>query len=215
MRKLRVVPLVCPDCGRGLVGLRYDKLFFCMTCTQGVFFKEEGCERYPLHFVAPGDVRVKVSLHLPMWELGIRVEATPANDQQEEALKRLDQLKSVWVTGFTVVRPSYYGDLGLIYTERGVEPETSERMPPGAYIAGCTRTIEDASRYAGLFVTLILDKKADVTGMDLSIETEQAALWAIPFTDTGDKITDLIAGASMPVFAVDDLEDIRRISRNR
>lgn len=216
MSKLKVIALVCPDCGRSLVGMRYDRIFFCMSCNQGLFSRDEGWERYPLHFAALEEHSVKPALYLPVWKLEIAIEAAPVNDQQEEALKKVrEKIKSAWVTGFTVLRPSYYGDLGLIYTESGIELNELETVPAGVYVAGCTRAVEDASRYAELFVTLILDKKADVTGMDISMETQAASLWAIPFADSGDKIMDLVTGNSMPVFAVDDLEDIRRISRKR
>jgi len=211
---VRVVPLTCPDCGSGLIGLRYDKIFFCLNCKQGMLPSERpgGWERYPLRF-ALSELPEKQRLYLPFWEIKIEGSGVPVNKQQEAALKRLDRLDTVWVMGASMVRPSYYGDLSVIYTEKGVVMQPDPHPPRTAFLAGCVRTIEDVMTYVRLLVTLILDRKADVTGMELEIKTGDAALWAVPFYQRGDKIIDPFTGTEIPSFALDDLEDIKRISR--
>jgi hypothetical protein len=214
MSGFRVIPLVCPDCGRQLAGLRYDKIFICMACKQGLLpEKESDWIRYPLAFARiepPPQARL---IYLPFWQIKIEANAMPVNQRQEAACRRLNTLKAVWVQAFTLIRPSYFGDIGLFYTERDEQPEKMTVFPSEFYVAGCSRTLEDAHKYTRLFVTLILDKKADVTGMDIEVWTRDAILWAMPFADHGDKIMDLITGTELPAFAVDDLEDIRRINR--
>jgi len=214
MSELRVIPLVCPDCGRQLMGLRYDKIFMCMACRQGLSPEKAGdWVRHPLSFAKPDSAPNASLIYLPFWQIKIETHAMPVNRQQEAAIRRLDTLKSVWVQAFTLIRPSYFGDIGMFYTERDEQPEQMTVFPSGFYVAGCTRTLEDAIKYTKLFVTLILDKKADVTGMDIEVWTRDAILWAIPFADYGDKIMDLVTRTELPAFAVDDLEDIRRINR--
>lgn len=212
---VKVVPLVCPDCGKSIIGLRYDRIFFCTDCVQGLLPGDTGqWERYPISFHDPGESSVAPALYLPFWEIEIEASGTAVNRQQENSLKLLDQLKSVWVAGFNVLRASYFGDLGLLYTEKGVRLSAADPAPRGAFITGCTRTMEEAFRYVELYVTLILDKRADVTGLELEISKRGERLWGVPFADRGEKIVDLVMGAELPVFALDDLEDMRRVRRS-
>lgn len=219
MTKLRVIPLVCPDCGHHLTGLRYDRVFFCLTCRQGLFptAAAEGWDRYPLRFAETpaGDLPAGEYFFLPMWEIGIAAEAAPINANQKLACRKLEELKHVWVMGFNLIQPSYYGDLGLVYTERMISLPALKHPPDGVFVAGCTRTLPEALRYVELFVKLILDKRSDITGLGLQIRTTDAALWAVPLADFGDKIGDPRTGISFPPVAFDDLEDLRRIRKNR
>lgn len=210
----RVIPLICPDCGGELAGLRYDRVFFCSSCRQGLF-PEPGSDwiRYPLSFPKLEETPRTETVHLPFWQIKFICNAFPTNSGQEIATRCLEGMDSAWITGFTVIRPSYFGDLGLVYTEKKVKPAPADRVSDGIFTAGCTRTIEDALKYVKLYVTLILDKRADVTGMDIQVETRDARLWAMPFADYGDKVMDLVTGLELPAFAVDDLEDIRKRSR--
>ncbi len=213
--ELKVVPLVCPDCGRGLLGLRYDKVFFCMSCMQGLYPPARGqWERFPASFPKLDENSMQPSFYLPFWEIKIKVDAVAASRQQQVALKKLEDLDTAWVTGFSVIRASYYGDLGLLYTEKRIRLEPGPR-PARAFITGCSRTVLDVTKYVELLVTLILDKRADVTGMELDIKTTGAKLWGVPFLDRGDKVADLVTGAELPVFAIDDLEDVKRVYSRR
>ncbi len=211
-----VTPLVCPDCGSPLAGLRYDRIFNCMNCRMGYKPGKEGkWTRYALRFAEPGHAKAKVSFYLPLWQLGIESSAKASNKQQEVAISRIEDMKSVWVTAFTMVRPSYYGDIGLNYSSAGAMPRMVREWPQASFTAGCARTLEDASKYARLFVTLFIDKRTDVTGMEIDVKVTGAALWGIPFADQGSKVMDLVSGMELPAFAIDDLAEIRRIASAR
>ncbi|HUT54271.1 MAG TPA: hypothetical protein VM658_12860 [bacterium] len=213
MSGLTVTALVCPDCGSQLAGLRYDRVFFCDSCRHGLApDPEKQWVRYPLAVAKPESPPSARIIYLPFWQVNIEAFAQCVNKQQEVASRRLAELTSVWATGFIVNRGSYFGDLGLFYTEKAVAPAEAEALPYGAVIAGCARTPEDAQKYVRLYVTLILDKRADVTGMDLNIITYDARLWAIPFADYGDKIMDLITLHEFPAFSLDDLEGVRKLN---
>jgi len=211
MSPLRVTPLVCPNCSLALFGLRYDRVFICNRCADGLLVGEFGWERYPLKFAAAQVGPDDRPLHLPMWRMEVAIKATAANSEQKVAIKKVGSQRVVWVTGFTLVRPSYYGDLGLLYTEKEINPPALERAPHRAFLAGCANGPAEARRYAELFITLILDKRSDVTGLELEIEPTSIELWAIPFFDRGDKIMDALTGTELPAFAVDDLSDLRRL----
>jgi hypothetical protein len=207
---LRVVPLICPDCGAALSGLRSDQVFFCLTCKQGLEPREGEWRRHPLSLAAVGPLPEGKVLHLPFWQLDIKAEVGAKTKVQEVASRHLLSLNCMYVTGFALVRPSYYGDLGQGYTERAVCLTAAEDFPAGFFLAGCSRTIADATRYAKLYSAQIVDKHTDVTGMDINVEITAARLWAVPFGDQGDKLNDYVTGATLPAFALDDLEDLRK-----
>jgi hypothetical protein len=210
---VRVTALLCPDCGQALQGLRYDRIFFCQTCAQGLYPAEGGWERYPVTAAQPTDPREVPRFYLPLWRFEVEATAASANRRQEVAARRLDDLTVIWVSAFNMLRPSYYGDLGLLLTEKKVAPVPAERPVPGRFIAGCARSRTDAERYTSLFATYILDKRADVTGMTIAVAVTGAAIWAIPFVEYGDKAVDMVSGSELPVFSLDDLEDLKRINR--
>jgi hypothetical protein len=207
---LRVIALICPDCGRQLTGLAGDQVFFCLTCKHGLTPQGEDWTRYPLSLAAIEAPTAARLVHLPFWQLDIQASISGKNRQQEVASRHLLSLASIWVTGFALVRPSYFGDVGLVYTQKAVTFNPAPEFPPGFFIAGCSRTVADAGRYARLYAAQIIDKHTDITGMDIAVNITAARLWAVPFVDDQDKILDLIAGASLPAFAIDDLEDLRR-----
>jgi hypothetical protein len=66
---LKVVPLLCPDCGRSLPAGEHDVIFHCAACDLALEI-EEGrlARRELLHFAGQGDVR------LPFWLLPFRVD---------------------------------------------------------------------------------------------------------------------------------------------
>jgi hypothetical protein len=55
----------------------------------------------------------------------------------------------------------------------------------------------------------IIDRRVDVTGMELSCAIGEAVLWGLPFFDEGDALRDGILGLKLPVAAVDELGAIR------
>jgi len=214
MDKLRVVALICPDCGSQLAGLSYDQIFFCRRCGQGLAPGEKGAwTKHPLSFAKLDNRPQADIIYLPFWQIAIQAQASCVNQGQEIASRLLAELRSVWVPGFTLTRASYFGDLGVLYTEKRVSLKAEDQIPSDRAIVGCSRTMEDVNKYVRLYVTLILDKRADVTGMDINIATRDAKLWAVPFADYGDKIVDLLTGTELPAFALDDIQEIRKFGR--
>jgi len=216
MSPVRVIPLVCPDCGNTVTGLRFDKVFFCMQCMQGLDPSSTGeWERREVYFPALSKDSMKPHFYLPFWQFAVRGTGTAVNKKQNMAVKKLEEIRSVWVAGFTAHKATYFGDLGLIFTQRAVELTPSYEKPHGAFIAGCTRGEEEAKVYVDLYTSLMADKRADITGMEIKVDITGSVLWAVPFILNADKLVDLVMGNELPSFAVDDLEDIKRVGRIR
>ncbi len=217
MAPVKVIPLACPDCGQNLLGLRFDRVFFCNQCRQGLLPAEtqNNWERFPMSFAGSNFPHLKPAFHLPVWEVRIVGTGTPTSTSQEVALRWLSRKRSVWVPGYSAFRQSYYGDIGLLYTEKDIQLDPLSRPPPGAFLAGCAKTVPEVIRYVELMVTLMVDRRSDVTGMELSIETRDARIWGIPFIEHEDKAVELVTGKDVPSFSIDDMADILAIARRR
>ncbi|MEK7220745.1 MAG: hypothetical protein AAB253_06065, partial [candidate division NC10 bacterium] len=60
---------------------------------------------------------------------------------------------------------------------------------------------------------MIIDRRVDVTGLELSCAIGEALLWGVPFFDEGDTLRDAILGLKIPAAAVDELGAIRAHGR--
>ena len=212
---VRVVPLKCPGCGGPLIGLDQDKVFFCAPCRKAYELLKSGLAPRALFFARPvlEHPRVPV-IFLPFYRFQVEFVADSDDRKQIQAAERYKDLNTIWVMGFNLVRASYFGDLGLLYTEsrvQVVEEADTYGKTDRFRVAGCSRTVDEAKIYTRLFLLLMIDKRKDITGMELSPLIHETSLWAIPFYDFQDKLLDAIMGREFPVFAIDDIEALRGI----
>jgi hypothetical protein len=212
-KRVRVVPLKCPDCGNRLLGLEQDKVFFCGPCRKAYELEKSGFEPRPLFFARPVIEYPRVPVvFLPFYRFRVEFVADSDDRRQILAAERYKDLDTIWVMGFNLIRPSYFGDLGLLYTEARVQVEKEDDTygkTDRFRVAGCARTVDEAKIYTKLFILLMIDKREDITGMELSPLIHETSLWAIPFYDFQDKLLDAIMGREFPVFAIDDIEALR------
>ena len=210
MARFRVTPLVCPnpDCGRPLAGLPYDRMFTCTSCASAYAVKDGVLARYPIAFA---DIRREVAgerIFLPLWRFDVRVKAAKPDREDQRLRAEIADIDTVWVTAYLMERPDYHGDLGLILSQHRVRMPRLPAPPPGVVISGITRGPEEAVRHGEIFVTSMIDKLTDVTGMDIRIRAETMELWALPFAVEGDSVIDLASKMRFPRRAIEDLDQI-------
>jgi hypothetical protein len=75
----------------------------------------------------------------------------------------------------------------------------------------CTRSLDEAKTYVEPHILAIIDRRVDVTGMELSCAIGEAVLWGISFFDEGDVLRDGILGLKIPAAALDELGAIRAL----
>jgi hypothetical protein len=214
-KRVQVIPLKCPECGNRLLGLEQDKVFFCAPCRKGYELLGGEFNPRPLHFARPVIEYPRVPvIFLPFYRFQVEFIAESKDPRQVEAARRYKDLDTIWVMGYNFARASYFGDTGFLYTESRaqIEEETdtygrSERFR----LAGCARTVAEAKGYIKLFLLLMIDKRRDITGMELSPLIHETSIWGIPFYDFQDKLKDAIRGKEIPAFATDDIEALRKI----
>lgn len=146
-------------------------------------------------------------LYLPIWAVGVRWKIRLADESRGRLLRGLPPIQWVYVTGFNLTNASYFGDPGLLYTQRGVRLEAAEAS--GRRVAGCVRGVEDALAYLEPHLLAIVDRRVDVTDATLLLEVGEAVLWGVPFLDEGETLRDGVLGLSYPAAALMDLDAIR------
>ena len=62
-------------------------------------------------------------------------------------------------------------------------------------------------------ILTIIDRRVDITGMELSCTIGETWLWGVPFFDDGKFLRDGIVGLKIPAAAVDDVAGIRAHAR--
>jgi hypothetical protein len=143
--------------------------------------------------------------HLPVWAFQVEYVCHWEDPAREALARPVPRLDRVYVTGFEMRHPAYFGDPGLIFTEKRV------RLEPGtpALVVGCSRSLEEAKAYIEPHLLTIIDRRVDVTGLELSCALRDVRLWGIPYFDDGDALRDGILGLKIPAAAVDELGTIR------
>jgi hypothetical protein len=201
MAEAIVLALKCPRCGGTLQGLQQDVVFWCGACQAPHEVVGEGFvqrQGFIAKGVLPSD---RLPLYLPLWAFRVRY-ATSWEDREREALARqVPAVDWVYVTGFELHNASYFGDPGQIFTENRVRLEAG----PSASLCACTRSLEEAKAYVEPHILAIIDRRVDVTGMELSCAIGEAILWGVPFLEEGDALRDGILGLKIPTAALDDL----------
>jgi len=211
MTAATVLALKCPRCGGALQGLQQDVIFWCSACQAPHEVVGEGfVERQGsiARAAVPSD---RPPLYLPPWAFHVQY-ATSWEDPERAALARqVPAVEWVYVTAFELHNASYFGDPGRIFTERRVHLEAG----PAASVIGCTRSLEEAKAYVEPHILATIDRRVDVTGMELSCAIGEAMLWGVPFLDEGDALRDGILGLKIPAAAVDELSAIRALVGTR
>ena len=109
------------------------------------------------------------------------------------------------MTGFALSNGFYFGDPGLIFTQRRVELSPGDPAP----LLGGTRSLEEAKIFVEPHLLSLLDRRADVTGVEMSWTIDEAVVWGIPYYDDGRTLTDGILGCKLPGAALDEIGALR------
>jgi hypothetical protein len=206
MDRPTVLPLRCPDCGGVLDGLPQDVVFWCANCAAVQELVGTGFVRRQGAIAQARRSPSGPVCHLPIWALRTRAAWTwPATVKASDLVRRLAEPAWVYVTAFALHNAFYFGDPGLIFTQRQVVLKAGERAP----LLGCTRSLETAVLFVEPHLLSIVDRRVDVTGIALQCAVDEAILWGIPFSDTGGVLADGILGLTIPAAAVNQIGALR------
>jgi len=211
MVNISVKPLKCPDCGNRLEGLDRDLVFFCRRCKLGYeSLGGNGWRKLGVSVHSPDAFRAGGPLlWLPMWAMKVKPAVDAPPKEKKHAERILKDLQWVWVTGFRTWRPSYFGDPGLLYTEKSLKPALKtpeeETMP-----TGCAVGTGEVVEYPVPFLLSIVDRHVDVAPIEISAQITEGHLVSMPFLDMGEQILDMNIEWKWPAVFVEDIETIRQ-----
>ena len=206
-----ILSLRCPGCGGALHGLSQDVVFWCDGCgglhevVQGAFVGRVGSVARPVQ-PATGSV-----LHLPVWAFRVDAVWQWQDPKRAASAAHIAAFDWVYVTGFALHNGFYFGDPGVIFTQKRVALTAVEAAP----ILGCTRGLEAAKAYIEPHLLTIMDRRVDVTGLELACTIGEAVLWGIPYCDEGEALCDGILGLRIPAAAVDEIGSFRTWVKER
>ncbi len=126
-------------------------------------------------------------------------------DQESAATAPWTAPEWVYVTAFALSNGFYFGDPGLIFTQKRVVLVPGDPAP----VIGGTRGLEEAKVFVEPHLLGLLDRRADVTGVELSCVIDEAVLWAIPYADDGITLSDRLLGLKLPGAALDEIGALR------
>lgn len=186
-------------------GLQQDVVFWCEECAAPreivgtTFVEREGRTAVPA--VEPTG-RI---LHLPIWAFRVQYVLRWEDPEREALAGGIPPVDWVYVTGFELHNASYFGDPGLIFTEKRVLLEPGTPAP----VLGCALGLEAAKAHVETQLLAIIDRRVDVTGLELSCSVGEVRLWGVPYFDGGDALHDGILGLKLPAAAVDEVAAMR------
>lgn len=199
-----VIQLRCQTCGGPLQGTPQAVLFWCGDCgaiqevAEGKFVLRRGqTARATLR--APGRL-----IHLPVWAFRVRVSFTWTQPAANGATV-WSAPEWVYVTAFALSNGFYFGDPGLMLTQRRVVLAAGDPAP----LIGGTRTLEEASAFVEPHLLSLLDRRVDVTGVAVICAIDEAVIWAVPYYDDGLTLVDGILGLKLPGAALDEIGAVR------
>lgn len=204
MNRPTVLQLRCEACGGALHGTPQALLFWCGDCgaiseiVDGRFVVRRALTATPAH-------RAEGRLgHLPLWGFRVRV-AWEWRGADRPRAGGWDAPEWVYVTAFSLSNAFYFGDPGLIFTQKRMVFAVSEPAP----VIGGTRSLDEAKIFVEPHILSLLDRRVDVTGLTMSVVIDEAVLWAVPYYDDGAMLTDGILGCTLPGAALDEIGALR------
>ncbi len=199
-----VMQLRCQACGGPLHGTPQAVLFWCGDCgaiqevVEGRFVPRRAqTARAALR--VPGRL-----IHLPVWAFRVRASVAWAQPAARDAAA-WSAPEWVYVTAFALSNGFYFGDPGLMLTQRRVILAAGEPAP----LIGGTRSLEEAKAFVEPHLLSILDRRVDVTGVAATCAIEEAVLWAVPYYDDGLTLVDGILGLKLTGAALDEIGAVR------
>jgi len=212
---VKVIPLKCPECAGILSGFENDRIFFCANCQSGWDFSSEIYKPLRVSYARAKKIpsQYQMLFYLPFYFYQVVLEMTLDREVSDTVARIIKDLNYIYVAGFQLLRENYFGDLGLIYTESRLALEEDKERNSQAWqrIGSATRGLDDVEPYLKHYPLLIVDKRQDITGMELRVRKSFDRIWAVPFFDLGKQIQDGILGRTFSSYALDTIDEFRKI----
>ncbi len=212
---LKIYPLKCLTCSSPLAGFENDIIFFCPVCELGWDFSYEPPKAIKVSYAQTKQApkKYKQKFFLPFYLYKVSFEFSGKEKFSDRIKQILDKINKIYIPAFRLIRENYFGDFGLFYTESEIELEEQNELSEEekSRIGLAMRSIKDVEKYLTLYPLLIIDKRVDITGLNLHTNAELEKIWAVPFFDLEKTIQDSVLQKSFPSFALEGIDQLRKI----
>jgi hypothetical protein len=215
MPDVTVLSLRCPRCGGGLAGTPHDVVFWCSACGIPQEIAGSGFVERPGKLAAPAAPHGAGDFYLPVWALRVSYTCRWEDSEKAARARLIPPIEWVYVTGYAIHNAGYFGDPGMIFTEKRVLLAAPAERDREAVVAGCARSLEDAKAFVQPHLLTIIDRRVDVTGLDLSVSVSDGILWGVPYREERDVLRDAVLGLTIPAAAIIEFSEIRAGQRKR
>ncbi|HSG81769.1 MAG TPA: hypothetical protein VLC48_05955 [Gemmatimonadota bacterium] len=206
----RVFVLRCQACRAELPATSNDVAFRCPQCGRAWEIADGALRERPSFHVAPPAAARGAILYLPYWSFPVSASAEPRTRDEKTltARDRAAKFERAWVAAYSIHRPTYVGEWGLVYTR--VPPGWEARTGHGPEAAGATIASSDAKKIVTHYILMEIDRMADISTLDINMNVGDPELWAIPCLDLGEQLRCPWTRGELPVSALDDFSEIQR-----
>jgi len=227
--EIKLLPLICPECGRDIIACEQDNLYFCSGCGKGFEITGGEWKEVETIYARPVIQSSSSSIYLPFWFLKTKVKLEQSVSIKDievvEAVSRIPEfntkltellepknseiLMDFFVPAFgTTNRWLLMDDIGFAYTVSPPEihEDASKEMVGGKY------SPEDALKLCNSILFSIEGKTSRLLGCDFKIELITHKIIGVPFFTEGTFLVDGLTGNKTFIDAVENFEEIKGLT---
>ncbi|MCD6385765.1 hypothetical protein J7M23_08310 [Candidatus Sumerlaeota bacterium] len=184
--QIKVIPLICRNCGSALSGAEEDILFFCPRCRVGWEISGSSFKERKVFYAKPRkkDQRFEKLIYLPFWVFeisNIEIKAKPERIR-EFFMRKSSGVNRIYVEAYECFMGDIYGNLALRYLHSAPRYELVEARK----VVGCTRSAETVLPFLKYYLLRYLDQFQDITGVEVSLDSNEFYLVCFPYAFVGE-----------------------------
>lgn len=229
--EIKLLPLICPECGRDIIACERDNLYFCSGCGRGFEVRGGDWKSIETKYAKPLIEFSTSPIYLPFWHLKTEVKFEQSVSMKDISIveavlkfpeftdkmtkllepKNSEVSMDFFVPAFgTTNRWLLMDDIGLFYTISSPEivQNTPKEMVGGKYSA------DDALKLCNSILFSIESKTSKLIGYDFEISLKSYKIIGVPFFENNVFLIDGLMGKKIFADGIENFEEIKEIILN-
>lgn len=211
----KIIPLVCPECGKELDGLSNDTIYLCSNCRKGWEFTKDTLLPIKVFKAIPVVTPISSPIssfpsslfYLPFLVFEVKnIQVKADTPERRSELKLMPKIDYVFIKAYNSSRDSMYGNVEISFMLKLRKEDIA--LEPADALYGCARVSSTFAPFLKYFLLGAIDRKIDVSGAEVRFDTGEHFVAAVPFYREGALIKDALTGNEMLIMCVDDFNEI-------